>query len=500
MDVRELAARVFMLGFEGEEPDAPIRDFLARGVRAVILFGRNAADGEAVVRLTRQLGDAAGRPLVIAADQEGGSVLRFRHGATLWPSAMGLGRLPVDEVQRLGRACGDELRAMGVNMNLAPVADLNTPDNPGIGTRSFGADAASASAAVAAWTVGLQQAGVAATVKHFPGLGGARADTHLETTVIASPRAELARDLAPFHAAFAAGARAAMTSHAHYAALDPDRPATVSRAVLTDLLRGELGFGGVMVTDDLRMGAITAHGDPPEACVQALEAGADLLLICRDASVQAASLAAVVRAVEQRRLPRARLEEAAARVEALVEWTAAQPPPARALGRLVARHAPLVDGACDRIVHVLRDRDRLLPLTWHGSDVLLLFPRLEQHTPVEERVSGEDALLDSWCARLGGATLVRYDPDTVDPERGELHEQLWRSPRRVLFTAEGHLRPAQRKLIEAAAQSPRTVLAALRTPHDADVAPAIGTAVCAYGYLPNALAALGRTLFGVVNS
>ena len=486
-----LAAEVFMLGFEGTEPDAPIRDFIKRGVSSVILFGRNAPDGAAAARLTRQLRDAAGRPLLISVDQEGGSVLRFRRGATLWPSAMALGRLPPDDVRALGRACGQELRAMGVTMNLAPVADVNTRTNPGIGTRSFSEDPATAGPALAAWIEGLQAAGVAATVKHFPGLGAAAVDTHLARTVIASPRADLdARDLPPFRHAFAAGALAAMTSHSHYTALDPAHPATTSSAILTDLLRHELAYDGVLVTDDMRMGALTAHAATPQACVEALAAGADSLLICRNAPVQEAALHAVIDATHRGALPRARLAEAAARVRRLRAWVGERTGPVEPLPELTARHARLVDAALDRAIHVLRDRDRLLPLTWRGPDVEVLFPDLALHTPVEEQVTGEADYLRDLCARLGGARLTRYAPDAA-PVRPA-------TARRVLFTAEAHLHAGQTALIRACAASGQTVLVPLRTPHDADLAPAIGTALTAFGYLPNALAALSRRLFGGV--
>lgn len=490
-DLPALAAEVFHFGFEGTEPDEPIRAFLARGVSSVILFGRNAPDGQAALRLTRQLTDAAGRPLLISVDQEGGSVLRFRRGATLWPSAMALGRLPPDDVRALGRACGQELRAMGITMNLAPVADINSRVNPGIGTRSFAEDPAVAGPALAAWIEGLQAAGVAATVKHFPGLGAAAVDTHLARTVIARPAAELeAIDLPPFRAAFAAGVRAAMTSHSHYAALDPERPATVSPAVLTGLLRERLGFDGVLVTDDMRMGGVLAHADTPRACVEALLAGADSLLICRNATVQQASLDAVVAAVEAGELPRARLAEAARRVRALRSWVGERTAPAGTLGELTARHARLVDVALDRAVHVLRDRDALLPLTWRGPEIEVLFPELELHTPVEERVTGEAEWLAELCQRLGGATLRRFAPDraAVRP----------RTAKRLLFTAEAHLHAAQAELVRACAATGDTVLIPLRTAHEADLAPSIGTVLTAFGYLPNALAALSRRLFGAV--
>jgi beta-N-acetylhexosaminidase len=158
-EIRKLASSIFMFGFEGTEPDAPIREFLANGLGAVILFGRNATDGDAAAALTARLRDAAGRPFLIATDQEGGSVLRIRRGGTLWPSAMGMGRLENDVIYDLGRACGLELRAAGITMDLAPVADVNTTMNPGIGTRAFSTDSAMSARAVATWTTGLQSAG-----------------------------------------------------------------------------------------------------------------------------------------------------------------------------------------------------------------------------------------------------------------------------------------------------------------------------------------------------
>jgi len=325
--LRRLALRTLLAAFPGPTAPAWATQLVAEGLAGHVLFGFNVTDRAQLAALTAQLQEA--RPgVLIGIDEEGGDVTRLAHlEGSPYPGNAALGIVDdADLTRRVYRAIGADLREAGVNLDLAPTVDVNTTDdNPIIGTRSFGSDPARVAAHAAAAVTGLQQAGVAACAKHFPGHGATVADSHLELPVVDAPLDLLrSRDLPPFAAAVAAGTRSIMTAHIRVPALTGSAPATFSRAALVDLLRRDLGFTGVVVTDALEMlGAAVYAGGIPAGAVLALGAGSDLLCIGAevDAALVEATVAEIVAAVGDGRLAMARLEEAAARVEALSEWT-----------------------------------------------------------------------------------------------------------------------------------------------------------------------------------
>ena len=258
---------LLMVGFEEPEVDDLLRRYILDWrVGGVILFDRNIRGPEQLSRLCRELQNirrrVAASPLLIAVDQEGGTVARVRKGATVFPGNLALGFAGTAEDARLqGRITGRELARLGINMNLAPVLDLyRSGGSHSLGLRSLGSDPERVAELGAALISGLREEGVAAVAKHFPGKGGARRDSHRELPVIGDDAESLrARDLLPFRRAISGGVKAMMTSHAAYPALDVGRtrPGTISRELMTGLLREELGFGGVLISDDLGMGAVS---------------------------------------------------------------------------------------------------------------------------------------------------------------------------------------------------------------------------------------------------
>jgi beta-glucosidase len=311
-----------------ELPNQELQDLLRQGVGGVILLGGSAAE---VGLRCRQLQGWAPGPLLLCADVEEGVGQRFE-GATWLPPPLALGRLAVSDPElarqlayRYGRCTGREARAIGLNWVLGPVCDVNNnPANPVINVRAWGETPEAVAALAVAFCHGLQAEGVLGCAKHFPGHGDTSSDSHLELPLLPHDRARLAAvELPPFQACIAAGVEAVMTAHLVLPALDPTRPATLSRAVLTDLLRRQLGFDGLVVTDALVMEAITRHYGAGEAAVLALEAGADLVLMPADA---AAALEAIAAALQQGRLSRAQLEASQARRQrALAKAAAAGP-------------------------------------------------------------------------------------------------------------------------------------------------------------------------------
>jgi beta-N-acetylhexosaminidase len=325
--LRRLALRTLLAAFDG--PAAPdwALQLVSEGLAGHTLFGFNITDGAQVARLTAELRSA--RPdVLVAIDEEGGDVTRLGHlTGSPYPGNAALGTVDDADLTRLVYAAiGADLVAAGVNVNLAPTVDVNTADdNPIIGTRSFGKDPLLVARHSAAAVTGLQAPGVAACAKHFPGHGATVADSHLELpTVDAALDVLRERDLPPFAAVVQAGAQAVMTAHIRVPELTGDGPATFSRRALTDLLRGEYGFSGVIVTDALEMrGAAGAAGGIGQAAVLALAAGADLL--CIGAEVDAALVeqvaAEIVAGIGDGRLDVRRVEEAAARNDAMAAWT-----------------------------------------------------------------------------------------------------------------------------------------------------------------------------------
>ncbi|MGH3155348.1 MAG: glycoside hydrolase family 3 protein, partial [Streptosporangiaceae bacterium] len=328
LSLSRLAEAVLVPPFPGTTVPGWLLSALDRGLAGVTLFGLNVANAEQVATLTTRLRNATDEP-VIAIDEEGGDVTRIAHRTgSPYPGNAALGA--VDDTSltsAIYRALGSDLAAVGINVDLAPSVDVNTAaDNPIIGTRSFGAGTELVSRHAAAAVTGLQSAGVAACAKHFPGHGSTSSDSHHVLAAVAGDLEELRhRDLPPFVAAIEAGVRAVMPGHLRVPGLTGALPATLSAAALTGLLRGELGFTGVIITDALEMRAVSDPYGVPESAVRALAAGADLLCLGRDQDEEMylAVRAAIAAAVADGRLPAERLDEAGRRVTELRAWLAA---------------------------------------------------------------------------------------------------------------------------------------------------------------------------------
>jgi beta-N-acetylhexosaminidase len=321
-----LAGERLMVGFDGHEPSADLRRLLREfRVGGVILFDRNVAAPEQLAELVRELqalARAAGHelPLLVAVDQEGGRVQRLRAPWTVWPPLRALGRTGSETTAReMGGALAAELSACGIHLDFAPVVDVDTnPANPVIGDRSLGDDPELVGRLGAALVRGLQDSGVAACAKHFPGHGDTSADSHLELPVVDHPPSRLHDvELRPFRAAIAAGVASVMTAHVLARELDDRLPATLSPRIVGGLLRQELRFAGVVVSDDLEMQAVAKTWRPGEAALRAAQAGCDLLPVCRSADAQVEALEGLVRGIEAEAIRWQDAEDAVARIHAL---------------------------------------------------------------------------------------------------------------------------------------------------------------------------------------
>ncbi len=533
LTLREKAAQVVMVGSRGvyrAEDDPEYLD-LARlvsqeGVGGVIWFLGTPLE---TADLNHRLNAKAKLPLLVAADLEAGPGMRFPD-LVLGPSAMAVaatGDLAL--AARRARATAEAARALGIRVVFAPVADVNNnPDNPVINVRSFGEQPEAVGRFVAATVAGLQEGGVLATLKHFPGHGDTSVDSHRSLPVLGVDRARLdAVELVPFRAGLAAGARGVMTAHLAVPALDPEAapvlpapirtkgfpeevaelqtagtmPAVVSRPITTTLLREELGFHGLVFTDSMEMGGIVAHFEPGEAAVRVLEAGGDVVLMPPDPK---AAIDAIVSAVETGRLPAARLDEAVGRILAEKER----------LGLFRERSLPLHEIAraagtreqkateeevARRGLTLVREAEGALPLR-EGARLLVLAVHDERTT-----VAIDATLQAELGKRAGSVDFVRLDPTSCAGEGAAVAERakevdvvllaLFVRPRSGRGTLDV---PAEGKaaLAPLLASGRPVVGVSFGSPYLLRDLPGLPTYLCAYGHQSLVQAAAVRALWG----
>lgn len=490
-----------LLAFDGVALPAAVREQVAAGIGAgMTVFRAVNVEGAAQLReLTDDLRRAAGRPLVVGADQEGGQLLALGDEATPMAGNLALGAAgDPDLTERVGHAIGTEVRAVGVDVDYAPDCDLLTDlDNPSVGIRSFGDDPAGVAAHAAAFVRGLRGAGAAACPKHFPGKGAAAVDSHHRLPVIDHDADRLrAADLAPFRAALDAGAEAVMSSHAAYPALTgrDDLPGTVAEEVLTGLLRRELGFGGVAVTDALDMGALAQGGGQVIEAVAALRAGADLLLATAAQGSPERLVEGLAVATSRGLLDRARLAASSRRVRALAGRLGATPRPGLDVVGCAA-HRGLAAELAARALTLVRDPGGVLPLT-AGEVVLAVMPRPFDRTPADTSATVGAHL---GPALRGAGLQVREHVTAPDPgadEIGAVVRLAAGTAAAVVGTVDAFAHPGQVALVTAlVAAGVRVTTVSLRVP-DVHALPAATTHACTYGLHRPSLDALAAALTG----
>jgi beta-N-acetylhexosaminidase len=495
-----------LLSFDGFELSHADAEALARRAAGVTLYRHlNVRSAGQVRALTDTLQAAATRlglpPLVIAADHETGQLHALGDDATPFAGAMAVGAT-ADALlaRRVGRAIGTEMRAMGVNLAYAPVCDLATnPRNAVVGIRSFGDDPAEVGVLAAATVRGLQSAGVAATAKHFPGHGDPTGDSHLGLPVIRRSADELReRELVPFQAAIGAGTRITMAGHLAVPALTgrPDLPSTLAPEILRTLLRADLGFGGLTVSDALDMGGIAGDDGAGLDVGATLSAGIDLLLCGPDPEAQMRVEAGLAAAIADGRIDRRDAEAATARLADLRRWLAPFDQPSIDVVGGEA-HRELAAELARRSITLIRDRDGLVRVTPDVRRVLVIEPRPRDLTPADTT---------SRLAPGGLAAAVRERHPEIDghvveamvpaEEIAALREQAASADLVILGTVDALGQPSVAELARAVVATGRPVIAvALRAPWDADAYPEVGTVLATYGIQAPSLAALAAALW-----
>jgi beta-N-acetylhexosaminidase len=497
MPLEVRVGQLFMVSFFGEGlneiSDAFMRQMMPGGVG---VFASNGVSPAAVTRSTNAwqalaLRIGAGVPLLIATDQEGGTVQRLNDGFTAFPWGAALSAMPLKQTAQVALMTADELRAVGVNMNFAPVADLYHPDGRFMRKRVWGHDPQRVGESIAAYVRALQARGVIATLKHFPGHGAA-ADSHVTLPTLALTRQQLERELLPFRMGIAAGADVVMVAHVNVPSLDPtpELPATLSRRIVSDLLRGALGFKGVIITDAMGMGGVLQGFTPAQAAVRALQAGVDMLATGPNLplSDQLAMKRAVLEAVQDGRLPRAQIDESVRRIlrlkakYGLLTW---QPLDDLTAAQRVqsAKHRAALESIYLRTVAVARQATDLLPLDPQRQKIGLIYP-------------GVYGSLPSMCGIYGA--LTRRLAYSLTPTEGEI--AIAREIDRqvdvvVIFTFNLDEYPRQARLVNAF--TPRkTVVVALQSPYDALQGIQPAAYVTVFNPSPEAFRAACAVLYG----
>jgi beta-N-acetylhexosaminidase len=488
--LEEMVGRRLMFGLPGPDvTDADLRLFEDTQAGGLMLYRRNFDTPDRLHRMLTRLETALGRRLLVATDHEGGRIIMLGSGVTIFPDNLAAGTTgEVAFVQRQGLIEGRELRRLGVDVNFAPVIDVLTERySPNIGIRSYGKDPSLVARLGAARIRGLQSAGVSACAKHFPGKGHAPVDAHLGLPVIDSDWADMhAVHLVPFMAAIEAGVDCLMTSHPLYPRLDsaPGTPATFSRLIVDEYLRGAVGYRGVIVSDDLEMGAVSELCGTGEAAVRAARAGHDLLLVCHSERAQRAAHAALLDAYRTRALLPRELEQSVVRLDSLQSKRAA-----RFEGGAPRREPdgePLAKALATRAVTFVAPAPREWRRRLNGR-VVVVFPRLSS---LADRITIEADMLDE--ERYLRDALRPYGVEAevevvgVEPLESEISRAVARATHAdatVAFVYDAHLYASNRRLLDALQTAARALVAVfMRDPYDAEyLAPGVG-AITAYGW------------------
>ena len=476
MELADLVGERLVIGIPGTRVTPEIvRHFQELHAGGLILYRINFDSPRQLKKLIADLEEALGRRLLVTADHEGGRVIMFRDGITVFPDNLAVGCAGnLEYARKQGKIEAKELRRLGLDVNLAPVLDVLTEAySPNIGIRSYGKDWRLVAKLGAARISGMQQGGLSACAKHFPGKGHAPVDAHLGLPVIQSTWQEMREvHLQPFVNAIQTGVDLLMSSHPYYPQLDPDpqKIATFSRRIIYDCLRKELNFQGIIASDDLEMGAIKAICPIGEAGILAALAGHDLLLVCHDLQAQKEVYYQLLDAYQSKRLPLTELEESAARINRLKlkreKRFAGGEPCAEKEGSILAERI------CRESVQVLQDERNLIPLKTEEKRIGLIFPQFsffDSNIMVEKEVLHEQEFVRKEFEKFG------LDPDiqivSIEPTDEEIHRAVnlsRNSDLTILFCLDAHLYRSNKKLLDSLRDSAKElVVDLLRDPYDA---------------------------------
>jgi beta-N-acetylhexosaminidase len=483
LSLEEKIGQMVMVGFHGLEPPQHILNWLADGyIGGVILFARNVDSPAQIAELTQACHEAAKKPILIAIDQEGGVVARLRQGFTESPGAMALGAANSEGLaEEISTVLGAEMRALGINWNLAPALDLtHNIENPSVGVRSLGVDPEQVKKLGVAQVRGFQKAGVAATAKHFPGKANTPVDPHVELPVIDGSVDEMwEADLIPFQAVSEAGIAAMLITHVQFTALEPEHPSTLSPAIIQGLLREKIGFSGVVSTDCMEMGAVTKKYGAGESAVLAALAGASTILFSHTLERQQAAHDALLDAARSGRLPMETIDFAVDKILAMKDQFAITAPPAPEVIRQPAHLEIAAKTAHAGVVLVQSEAD-VLPLKLNDSRHIALIEfasYLDTEALEESGLTGMATLLREQLPQIDVVGLSPADPS--EELVAQARDLAANSDVIVIATRNAHLNAQQCELVqELLTSAQKAILICLRNPYDAGVLTGAGTVLC----------------------
>ncbi|MEC0205289.1 beta-N-acetylhexosaminidase [Paenibacillus lautus] len=512
LSLEQKVGQMFICGFNALTPNEHAKILIEQyQVGGICYFRRNVKTLPQLAELSESLqqlaSDSQKFPLLISIDQEGGMVARIDHeGISRIPGNMALGAAgSAEDSYRVAQIGARELRSLGVNMNFAPCLDVNNnPRNPVIGVRSFGEDPQAVAALGTAAIKGYQEEGVSATAKHFPGHGDTSVDSHLGRASVPHDLERLRSvELYPFAQAIQGGVDAIMTAHVSFPAIEPsDLPATLSHAVLTGLLREEMGFEGLIVTDCLEMHAISKEYGIPEGAICAIEAGADCVLVSHNLSEQTAAITAVIEAVRSGRLSEDLIDTAVERILTLKQRNAklAEELPVYPIGEVAEETKQLLAQIAGRGITLVKDEGQL-PLKPEQA-VAVIWPELLQATQVDEAWSKSYTLGDALRSYGVQADDLRVGTDMSDEEVEQAVKAAEGYKQIVVatYTSESRLPAGQQKLVNKLAEleDVALVIVATRNPYDINDLPPVPTYVCCYENTPYYMNAAAGVLIGQV--
>ncbi|WP_026675734.1 beta-N-acetylhexosaminidase [Alkalihalobacterium bogoriense] len=498
MSLDEKIGQMFMFGFDGLTPNEQIMDLIETDkIGGVCYFKRNTNNPEQVFRLSKALQEKSDIPLFLTIDQEGGMVTRLTKGVTISPGNMALGAAnDPDGVKQLCEVVGNQLKQIGINMNFAPCIDVNNnPDNPVIGVRSYGEDPDHVALLGTKAVEGYQAANVSAVPKHFPGHGDTAVDSHLGLPIVEKSYEQLKElELVPFKEAVATGVDSIMVSHVCFPAVE-DIPSTLSKKMVTHVLREEMKYTGVIVTDCMEMKAVLDTYGVEESTIRAVEAGIDLVLFSHTYEFQKRAKHALVEAVHSGRISEKRIDESVKRILSLKQKRLFNEPTSYSEEQLQqAGNQALSMRLSEKSITVVKDENHLLPLK-RNDKTLVLLPEIKA-TSVADEIYDNQMTLQPYLSSLTNIEEIQYSTMNEDILRQKCKD----ADQIVLVTYNASSSQAQKEFLQSLVKGneQKTIVCAMRNPYDYLCFPTISTYICTYEIETGAKTALCKVLTGEV--
>lgn len=513
LTLREKVGQMVMCGFEGHQPSDKIRQLIEEyKIGGIIFFSRNVESSKQVYHLSQDLqqivAQASGIPLYIATDQEGGMVARIIEGVSLMPGNMALGATHNNEMAyEAAKISGRELRALGINMNFAPSLDINNnPLNPVIGVRSYGDQPELVSKMGLAAIQGFQEEGICATIKHFPGHGDTNVDSHLDLPIIHHNLERMHQiELFPFKTAIQSGVDVIMMAHIVFPALEKDKPSTLSEKITNQLLRKELGYKGVVITDCFDMKAISDNYGAEKAAILAVEAGVDVILVSHNFERQIQTIEAIEKAVKEQRFSEERIDQSVDRIlqlkqkrkleEQATTWDQA------AIHLNGYRSNEIAREISEQSITVVKDTDQLLPLD-RDKRTCVIWTEVCVSSEIDEVYDQQESLGHYLSQYMSSVKEIKIGTNPTDMERQQVLEEAVNYEQVIVACYNASLHSAQSELVQQLLlqKEQRLIVVATRNPYDLLSFPQVSAYIACYESRPLALHSVAKVLTGIIEA